>query len=90
MHHLKRTIKNAAVHTDPGRGRVFLVVNFCKECGELRKKKIFTAYYLHLFALNAVNRCEISFLHEIKLLISFMPSTSYFSASTVTFVYASS
>ena len=36
----------------PGRG---LVVNFGKKCGEMRWKKNFTAYFLHLFAVNAVN-----------------------------------
>ena len=40
--------------TIPGRG---LAVNFRKKCGG--KKLIFTAYFLHLFAVNAVNRGEL-------------------------------
>ena len=33
-----------------------MVVNFCKKCDE---KKVFTAYFVHLFAVNAVNRGEL-------------------------------
>ena len=41
----------------PGWG---LAVNFRKKCVEMRWKKIiFTAYFLHLFAVNAVNRGEL-------------------------------
>ena len=43
--------------TNPSRG---LAVNFRKKCGEMRWKKIiFTAYFLHLFAVNAVNSGEL-------------------------------
>ena len=39
--------------TNPGRG---LSVNCRKKCGE--KKIIFIAYFLHIFAVNAVNCSE--------------------------------
>ena len=39
---------------NPGRG---LTVNYRKKCGE--KKIIFTAYFLQIFAVNAVNRGEL-------------------------------
>ena len=42
---------------NPGRG---LAVNFLKKCGYSHEKKIIsTAYFLHLFAVNAVNRGEL-------------------------------
>ena len=51
------TRKIQSVKPVPGRG---LAVNFRKKCGEMRWKKIiFTAYFLHLFAVNAVNRGEL-------------------------------
>ena len=35
-------------------------MNFCKKCGEMQwKKTIFTAYLLHIFVVNAVNRGEL-------------------------------
>ena len=75
----------------PGRG---LAVNFCKKCGE--KKIIFTAYFLHLFAVNVVNRGElfiftafsiflqnVSFTQGFEPPTSCMPSAAYSTAPTV-------
>ena len=45
------------IHCYPVRG---LAVNFRKKWGEMRWKKLnFTAYFLHLFAVNAVNCGEL-------------------------------
>ena len=52
---------------NPGRG---LVVNFRKKSGEMRWKKIiFTAYFLHLFAVNAVNRGELFFFTAFSVFL---------------------
>ena len=54
----------------PGRG---LMVNFCKEYGEMRwKKLIFTGYFLHLFAVNAVNRGESFILTAFTAITAFL------------------
>ena len=51
----------------PGRG---FAVNFRKKCGEMRRKKIiFTAYFLHLFAVNAVNRGELFIFTLFSILL---------------------
>ena len=51
----------------PGRG---LVVNIRKKCGEMWWNKIiFTAYFLHLFAVNAVNRGELFFFKAFSVFL---------------------
>ena len=53
------SLESKIVKSDPGSG---LAVNFCQKSGEMRSKEItFTAYFLHLFAVNAVNRRELFF-----------------------------
>ena len=80
----------------PGRG---LAVNFRKKCGEMRWKKIiFTAYFLHLFAVNAVNRGELFIFTTFSIFLqnvsspqgfepqtSCMPAAAYSTAPTVTY-----
>ena len=56
-------------HVFPGRG---LVVNFRKKCGEMWWKKIiFTAFFVHLFAVNAVNRGELFFFTAFSVAVNF-------------------
>ena len=47
-------------------------VNFRKKCGEMRRKKTnFTAYFLHLFAVNAVNRGELFFFTAFSVAVNY-------------------
>ena len=65
--HTKIHHKINRISYNPGRG---LVVNFRKKRGEMRWKKIiFTAYFLHLFAVNAVNRGELFFFTAFSVFL---------------------